>query len=73
MSEVNFEFAKTMNRIVFDKHIKAKGPNTIAGPLSLPALKGKPVAPKLGMIVIPKNNYAANFSNFLFETILASD
>jgi dynein heavy chain len=42
LSEVNFEFAKTMNKIVFDKHIKKNGPNLISGPLVLPEEKPKP-------------------------------
>ena len=36
ISEVNFERAKTMNKIIFDKHLSANGPNLIAGPLILP-------------------------------------
>ncbi len=36
ISEVNFERAKTMNKIIFDKHLGANGPNLIAGPLTLP-------------------------------------
>jgi len=36
ISEVNFERAKTMNKIIFDKYLTANGPNLIAGPLTLP-------------------------------------
>jgi len=45
LSEVNFEFAKTMNKIIFDKHLEVNGPNLISGPLVLPEKKAKPLAP----------------------------
>ena len=36
LSEVNFEFAKTMNKIIFDKHLKEKGNELITGNLKMP-------------------------------------
>ena len=33
--------AKTMNKIVFDKHLKATGPTLITGPLDMPEEKKK--------------------------------
>jgi dynein heavy chain len=41
LSEVNFEFAKSMNKIIFDKHLAATGRELIAGPLELPEEKKK--------------------------------
>jgi len=41
LSEVNFDFAKTMNKIIFDKHLKNNGLNLISGPLVLPEEKEK--------------------------------
>lgn len=41
LNEVNFEYAKTMNKIVFDKHMGQTGPNLITGPLEMPQEKEK--------------------------------
>ena len=73
LSEVNFEFAKTMNKIVFDKHIQTNGPNIISGPLVLPEPRAKSSAPHFGMIKIPPVNFPEAFSNFCFHSILNKD
>jgi dynein heavy chain, axonemal len=70
ISDVNFEFAKTMNKIVFDKHIDKDGPHLISGPLILPEPKQKEEAPENGMISIPGHNFPEQFSNFCFSSIL---
>jgi hypothetical protein len=41
LSEVNFEFAKTMNKIIFDKHLDKNGTNLITGDLVLPLKEAK--------------------------------
>lgn len=53
LNEVNTDFAKTMNNIIFDKHLNAKGTNLITGELHLPTPKPKQLTPYLGMISIP--------------------
>jgi dynein heavy chain len=73
LSEVNFEFAKTMNKIIFDKHLGTNGPNLISGPLTLPAEKPKELPPYYGMITIPPHNFPEQFSNFCFNSILNKD
>jgi dynein heavy chain len=73
LSEVNFEFAKTLNKIIFDKHLKSNGPNLISGPLVLPEEKPKEEAPDFGMITIPPHNFPEQFSNFCFNSILNKD
>jgi len=70
---VNFEFAKTMNKIIFDKHLQSNGPNLISGPLTLPEEKPKAQAPYYGMIIIPPHNFPESFSNFCFNSILNKD
>jgi len=55
-----------MNKIIFDKHLKATGPNLISGPLELPEEKEKGVAPFFGMITIPAHNFPEQFCNFGF-------
>ena len=41
LNEVNVDFAKTMNNIIFDKHLYEKGNDLITGPLQLPPRKEK--------------------------------
>lgn len=53
LNEVNTDFAKTMNNIIFDKHLNEKGTNLITGELHLPTPKPKQLTPYLGMISIP--------------------
>ena len=73
LSEVNFEFAKTMNKIIFDKHLKTNGPGLITGPLAMPEEKVKAETPYYGMIDIPPHNFPEQFSNFCFNSILNKD
>ena len=73
LSEVNFDFAKTMNKIIFDKHLDSNGPLLISGPLVLPEKKVKPQAPFMGMMTIPPHNFPEQFSNFCFNSILNKD
>lgn len=76
LSQVNFEFAKTMNKIIFDKHLDNNGPNLISGPLYLPEKPPKQEVQMYGMIDIPQNpeaKYPDNFSMFCFKSILNRD
>lgn len=57
LSEVNFEFAKTMNKIIFDKHIKEKGNELITGNLRLPPKSPAKITAYYGMISIPPHNF----------------
>jgi dynein heavy chain len=58
LSEVNFEFAKTMNKIIFDKHMDGSGPNLITGPLTMPEKPPKEKVQFYGMKTIPPYDYA---------------
>jgi dynein heavy chain len=73
LSEVNFEFAKTMNKIIFDKHLKHTGTDLISGPLELPREKEKEETPYYAMITIPAHNFPESFSNFCFNSTLNKD
>lgn len=53
LNEINIDFAKTMNNIIFDKHLFEKGTNLITGPLNLPPRKEKKQTPYLAMIQVP--------------------
>lgn len=62
LSEVNFEFAKTMNKIVFDKHLKEKGNELITGNLRLPLKPPQKLTSFFGMISIPPHNFPDQFA-----------
>ena len=57
LNEVNIDFAKTMNKIIFDKHLCAKGTNLITGELQLPEAPAEKATPYFGMITIPPHNF----------------
>lgn len=69
LSEVNFDFAKTMNKIIFDKHLNEKGNELITGNLKLPPKPPKKLPPYMGMIAIPAHNFPAKFSEFCHEAL----
>lgn len=69
LNEVNIDFAKTMNQIIFDKHLDAKGTNLITGNLNLPPKEAKKGTPYFGMITIPPHNFPKQFSKFCCKTL----
>ena len=73
LSEVNFDFAKTMNKIVFDKHLKEKGSELITGNLRLPQAPPPKPVPFFGMISIPPHNFPDQFAQFCFNTLQNRD
>lgn len=72
LNEINFDFAKTMNQIIFDKHLKEKGGSNglITGSLSLPPEPVKKPAPYFGMISIPAHDYPNTSRKFNMATLL---
>ena len=68
---MNGDFAKTMNNIIFDKHLNEKGTNLITGELCLPPPVPKQQPPFLGMISIPqpRDSFAKTFSKYSFKTL----
>ena len=75
LNEINFDFAKTMNKIIFDKHLKEKGGSNglITGSLSLPPEKLEEASPYFGMISIPPHDYPGIFTNFDANTLLKTN
>ena len=74
LNEINFDFAKTMNKIIFDKHMKEKGSNgLISGSLNLPPEKVEPLAQYFGMITIPAHDYPMTVAKFTASTLLKTD
>ncbi len=69
IAEINVDFAKTMNRIIFDKHMRGRGKDLIGGGLQLPPAP-RPRRPYYGMIQIPSSNLPDVFTGFCFASIL---
>ena len=73
LSEVNFDFAKSLNKIIFDKHMKDKNSELISSSLKLPADPSPKEKPYFGLISIPPHNFPEQFSQFCFNTLLSKD
>jgi dynein heavy chain, axonemal len=75
LNEANVDFAKTMNKIIFDKHLYEKGQNLITGPLHLPPKIPKGLPAYFGMVKIPqpKHSFAKTVSKFIFKTLQVKD
>lgn len=57
LSEVNFDFAKSMNKIIFDKHMRDKNNDLIMNNLTLPPNPPAKEKPYYGLINIPPHNF----------------
>ena len=73
LSEVNFDFAKSMNKIIFDKHMRDKNNDLIMSNLTLPPNPPAKENPYYGLINIPPHNFPEQFSQFCFNTMLNKD
>ena len=73
LSEVNFDFAKSMNKIIFDKHMRDKNNDLIMSNLTLPPNPPAKEKPYYGLINIPPHNFPEQFSQFCFNTMLNKD
>ena len=71
--EICLDFAKTMNKIVFDKHLTTAGKELILNKLTLPPTPQKKLAPSFGMIQIPNMSLAASFQSYCFRCLNAKD
>jgi len=71
MGEIKLEYARTMNKIIYDKLTTEGDPNLIQYPLILPPdmQSSKPVK-YFAMIQIEDNKFADNLSQFFFNTLL---
>jgi dynein heavy chain len=66
---VNVDFAKTMNKIIFDKHCNEKQNNLITGKLDLPPPVEKKETPYFGMIRIPPHDYPLVMTKFCLRSL----
>ena len=71
LNEINFDFAKTMNNIIFDKHLYSSTSQLITGNLTLPPRPKKKPAPYYGMISIPEHDYPLSYHRFCANTLLS--
>jgi len=62
-----------MNKIIFDKHLCAKGNNLITGELQLPEAPAEKLTPYFGMITIPPHNFPKQFSKYCCKTLQIKD
>jgi dynein heavy chain len=69
LNEVNVEFAKTMNKIIFDRHCAEKQNQLITGKLDLPPPAEKKEVPFFGMIRIPPHNFPEAMTKFCLRTL----
>jgi hypothetical protein len=61
-----------MNKIIFDKHMRNKGSELIAGSLKLPPEQKKKQTPYYGMISIPEHDWPTSFYNFVANTLVSN-
>lgn len=61
-----------MNKIIFDKHMKNRGSELIAGSLKLPPEAKKKQSPYYGMISIPEHDWPTSFYNFCANTLISN-
>ena len=71
LSEINLDFARTMNKIIFDKYISENQDSTaiLATKLKLPPKKEITEARYMGQVEIPTYNFADMFSAYCFNTL----
>ncbi len=71
MGEIKLEYARTMNKIIYDKLTTINDPNLIHYPLILPQDdRDKKPAKYYAMLQIEENKFADNLSQFFFNTLL---
>lgn len=73
INEVNLDFARTMNKIIFDKHMEEKNGDLIASNLQLPPKEPPPPVPHFAMVSIPPHDFPEQFSNFCFNTLYVKE
>ena len=67
--EICLEFAKTMNKIVFNKHLNSSGKELILSKLTLPPAPPAKRPARYAMVQIPKHDFSDQFSNFCFKSL----
>ena len=75
LAEINTDYARTMNKIVFDANMRDPNNATLTSTLALPASVTHPIpaspARRLAVVETPLHDFAEQFSTFAFNTCLS--
>ena len=77
LTEVNTDYSRTMNKIIFDSNLKfgdnaelVKSLSLLVASMEAAKIKGRQ-APDIGVVETPEHDFAQQFSTFAFQTFLA--
>jgi hypothetical protein len=70
LHEVTTDYARTLNKIIFDINLQDPRQREVFAHLDLPAMNLKPPAPFLGVVPVPRYNFQEQFEAFSRETHL---
>lgn len=70
LSEVNIDYRRTMNKIIFDINLQQAGGQGEHMFFHLPEKPAEAEAPELGVVPIPAHNFVEQFSSFSFNSFL---
>ena len=70
LNEVHMDYARTMNKIVFDANAKSNTGLTGMGSLLLPPAPAQKAVPDFGCLQLPEATFSQCFSSFAFNSFL---
>eukprot|EP00163_Fabomonas_tropica_P031148 TRINITY_DN730_c1_g1_i6.p1 TRINITY_DN730_c1_g1~~TRINITY_DN730_c1_g1_i6.p1 ORF type:complete len:4200 (+),score=1431.71 TRINITY_DN730_c1_g1_i6:1002-12602(+) len=70
VKEINKDYARTMNKIIFDMNYKDPNQADLFDSLALPPLPEDEDVPEFGTVRIPDHNFPEQFSEFTFHSFL---
>lgn len=70
LHEITTDYARTLNKIVFDINLRDPRQQEVFAHLELPRAPEKGPAPFLGVVPVPKYDFAAQFESFAAATHL---
>jgi dynein heavy chain len=73
LNEIHMDYARTMNKIVFDANLKGGSEATMMGDLQLPEQLPANPPPQFGCLQLPESNFSQKFSSFAFSSFLTKE
>lgn len=70
LDEVNMDYRRTMNKIIFDINLRQTDGSGEHMFFDLPERAAPPAPPQLGVVPIPPHNFVEQFSSFSFNSFL---
>eukprot|EP00736_Rhodelphis_marinus_P006943 Rmarinus@m.24609 len=70
INEINIDYARTMNKIIFDHNLKDPAQRELFESLELPPADAKKVVPWSGVVPTPEHDFPEQFSEFTFYSFL---